>query len=105
MAARRISLFFMGFKIIEFNFVWAVLQGSPETIPYVRFHPIANSPGRILPLSLTTLPLNLYFRLQQDRLLSDLTRSQQFMGSGVSSPGSFMPDPRIFQYRPPGPPK
>jgi len=44
-------------------------------------------------------------RLQQDRLLSDLTRSQQFMGSGVSSPGSFMPDPRIFQYRPPGPPK
>ena len=103
MAARRISIFFMGFKIIEFNFVWAVLQGSPETILNVRFHPIANSPGRILPL--TTLPLNFYFRLQQDRLLSDLTRSQQFMGSGVSSPGSFMPDPRIFQYRPPGPPK
>ena len=49
--------------------------------------------------------LKIHFRLQQDRLLSDLTRSQQFMGSGVSSPGSFMPDPRIFQYRPPGPPK
>ena len=95
-----ISTFFMGFKIIEFNFVWAVLQGSPDDSNVrilLRIHPDE------FYFTLTTLTL--IFRLQQDRLLSDLTRSQQFMGSGVSSPGSFMPDPRIFQYRPPGPPK
>ena len=55
MAARRISIFFMGFKIIEFNFVWAVLQGSPETILNVRFHPIANSAGRTLLFDYPTL--------------------------------------------------
>ena len=35
-----ISTFFMGFKIIEFNFVWAVLQGSPDdSNVLLRIHP------------------------------------------------------------------
>ena len=53
-----ISTFFMGFKIIEFNFVWAVLQGSPD-----------DSNVRIL------------FRIQPDEFFTLTTLTLIFLGS------------------------